>query len=82
MYNTDEIEIKCSTKHLPLEYKLLEWRLILNRELYESKVIDLKVFSLMEQSILGRMTKIKNEYKDKINDGLTIGRNHGSMSSS
>ena len=36
----------------------------------------------MEQSILGRMTKIKNEYKDKINDGLTIGKNHGSMSSS
>ena len=65
-----------------MEYKLLEWRLILNRELYESKVIDLKVFSLMEQSILGRMTKIKNEYKDKINDGLTIGKNHGSMSSS
>ena len=65
-----------------LEYKLLEWRLILNRELYESKVIDLKVFSLMEQSILGRMKKIKNEYKDKINDGLTIGKNHGSMSSS
>ena len=54
MYNTDETFIKCSTKHLPLEYKLLEWRLILNRELYESKVIDLKVFSLMEQSILGR----------------------------
>ena len=22
MYNTDEIKIKCSTKHLPLEYKL------------------------------------------------------------
>ena len=44
-------------------------------------MIDLKVFSLMEQSILGRMTKIKNEYKDKINDGLTIGKNHGCMSS-
>ena len=77
MYNTDDIEIKCSTKHLPLEYKLLEWRLILNRELYENKVIDLKVFSLMEQSILGRMTKIKNEYKDKISYGLAIEKNHG-----
>ena len=75
MYNTDEIEIKCSTKHLPLEYKLLEWRLILNRELYESKVIDLKVFSLMEQSILRRMSKIKNEYKDKINIFLNDERN-------
>ena len=55
MYNPDnDIEIRYSTKHLPIEYKLLEWRLIINRELYEDKVID-----------LGRMTKIRNEYKDK-----------------
>ena len=38
MYNNDDIEVKFSTKHLPLDYKLLEWRLILNRELYEDKV--------------------------------------------
>ena len=44
---------------------MLEWRLIINRELYEDKVIDLEVFSEMEKSILGRMTKIRNEYKDK-----------------
>ncbi len=62
MYNTNDIAVNCSTKHLPLEYKLLEWRLIINRELYEEKVIDLKVFSVMEQNILGRITKIKNEY--------------------
>lgn len=66
MYTNNDIEVKCSTKHLPFEYKLLEWRLIINRELYEEKVIDLKVFSVMEQNILGRMTKIKNEYKDNI----------------
>lgn len=66
MYNLDnDIEIRYSTKHLPIEYKLLEWRLIINRELYEDKVIDLEVFSEMEKSILGRMTKIRNEYKDK-----------------
>ena len=82
MYNMDDIEMKCSTKQLPLEYKLLEWRLILNRELYESKIIDLKAFSVMENSLLGRMLKIKNEYKDKKNDGLTIEKNHGDMSSS
>ena len=65
MYNPDnDIEIRYSTKHLPIEYKLLEWRLIINRELYEDKVIDLEVFSEMEKSILGRMTKIRNEYKD------------------
>ncbi|MBP3461954.1 MAG: hypothetical protein J6K21_06090 [Bacilli bacterium] len=66
MYNPDnDIEIRYNTKHLPIEYKLLEWRLIINRELYEDKVIDLEVFSEMEKSILGRMTKIRNEYKDK-----------------
>ena len=66
MYNPDnDIEIRYSTKHLSIEYKLLEWRLIINRELYEDKVIDLEVFSEMEKSILGRMTKIRNEYKDK-----------------
>lgn len=66
MYNPDnDIEIRYRTKHLPIEYKLLEWRLIINRELYEDKVIDLEVFSEMEKSILGRMTKIRNEYKDK-----------------
>lgn len=66
MYNPDnDIEIRYSTKQLPIEYKLLEWRLIINRELYEDKVIDLEVFSEMEKSILGRMTKIRNEYKDK-----------------
>ena len=75
MYNTNEIEINHSTKHLPLEYKMLEWRLILNRNLYEDKVIDLKVFSLMEQSILRRMSKIKNEYKDKINVFLNDEKN-------
>lgn len=75
MYNTNEIEINHSTKNLPLEYKMLEWRLILNRKLYEDKVIDLKVFSLMEQSILRRMSKIKNEYKDKINIFLNDEKN-------
>ena len=66
MYNPDnDIENRYSTKHLPIEYKLLEWRLIINRELYEDKVIDLEVFSEIEKSILGRMTKIRNEYKDK-----------------
>ena len=31
----DDIELKVSTKHLPLEYGLIEWRLMINRELYE-----------------------------------------------
>ncbi len=82
MYENSDIEVKFSTKHLPLDYKLLEWRLILNRELYEEKVIDLKVFSLVESSILGRMKKIRNEVQNNRDDDLTIGNFHGNIASS
>ena len=82
MYNNDDIEVKFSTKHLQLDYKLLEWRLILNRELYEDKVIDLKIYSMVEKSILGRMTKIRNEVQENRDDDLTIGKYHGSTASS
>ena len=70
MYENSDIEVKFSTKQLPLDYKLLEWRLVLNRELYEEKVIDLKVFSLVESSILGRMKKIRNEVQNNRNRDL------------
>ena len=82
MYENSDIEVKFSTKHLPLDYKLLEWRLILNRELYEKKVIDLKVFSLVESSILGRMKKIRNEVQNNRDDDLTIGNFRGNIASS
>ena len=82
MYNNDDIEVKFSTKHLPIDYKLLEWRLILNRELYEDKVIDLKIYSMVEKSILGRMTKIRNEVQENRDDDLTIGNFHGNIASS
>ena len=82
MYENSDIEVKFSTKHLPLDYKLLEWRLILNRELYEEKVIDLKVFSLVESSILGRMKKIRNEVQNNRDDDLTIGNFHDNIASS
>ena len=65
MFELNDIEVKFNTKELPLEYKLLEWRLILNRELYEEKVIDLKVFSSMESSLLSRMRKIRTEVMSK-----------------
>ena len=61
MTNSNDIEVRFNTKELPLEYKLLEWRLILNKELYDEKVIDLKVFSSMENSLLSRMKKIRTE---------------------
>ena len=75
MYRIEnDIEIKCSTKDLPLEYKILEWRLVINRELHEENKIDLKVYSIMENQLLGRMKKIKNEVKNKMNDSLTISK--------
>lgn len=66
MYEINDIEVKFSTKHLPFEYKWLEFRLIVNKELYDEKIIDLKTFKAMEQSILSRLTKIKNEYSDDL----------------
>lgn len=81
MFEPNDIEVKFNTKELPLEYKLLEWRLILNRELYEEKVIDLKVFSSMESSLLSRMRKIRTEVMSK-RDDLTSSKSDGNMSSS
>ena len=66
MYETNDIEVKFSTKHLPFEYKWLEYRLIVNKELYDEKVINLKVFKAMEQSLLSRLAKIKNEYTNEL----------------
>ena len=68
----DDLEVRFSTKKLPLEYKLLEWRLIINRQLYEEKIIDLKIFSEMERNILGRMTKIRNEYNRRSDDMTSL----------
>lgn len=63
MYNFDDIEFGGFTKHLPIEYKILEWRLVINRELYEDKVINFEVFSEMEKLLMGRMTRIRNEFR-------------------
>ena len=57
-----DIEVRFDTKKLPFEYKLLEYRLIVNKELYDEKVIDFKTFNEMENSLIGRLTKIRNEY--------------------
>ncbi len=66
MYETNDIEVTFSTKHFPFEYKWLEFRLIVNKELYDEQAIDLKTFKIMEQSILSRLTKIKNEYSNNL----------------
>ena len=79
MYN-DNIEVRFSTKHLPFEYKWLEFRLIVNKELYDEQAIDLKTYSKMQESILTRMKKIKNEYKNFENE-LTTNQMRGTMQS-
>lgn len=66
-----DIEVKFSTKQLPFEYKLLEYRLIVNKELYDEKVIDLRTYNEMENSIMGRLRKIRNEYLLNEKDDLT-----------
>lgn len=66
MCENNNIEINFSINKLPFEYKWLEFRLIVNKELYDEKIIDLKVFKIMEQSILSRLTKIKNDYSATI----------------
>lgn len=66
-----DIEVRFSTKQLPFEYKLLEYRLIVNKELYDEKVIDLRTYNEMENSIMGRLRKISNEYLLNEKDDLT-----------
>jgi len=74
----DELELIQKNKKYPLEYLVLEWRLVINRELYEDKAIDLKVFKEMEKSILARMTRITNQMKT---DDLTFPKSDGTMPS-
>ena len=67
-----DIEINFDTKKLPFEYKLLEYRLIVNKELYDEKVIDFKIFNEMENSLISRLTKIRNEYLLKEVDWMKL----------
>ena len=66
----ENLEQEFNKKYLPLEYKLLEWKLMFNQELYDEKIIDIEVKKEMERKLLGRMTKIRNEYSKKENLSL------------
>lgn len=78
----NDIEVRFSTKYLPFEYKLLEYRLIINKELYDEKVIDLRTYNEMENSIMSRLKKIRNEYSQSTEDDLTMLNKRGNMQSS
>ena len=75
----NDIEVRFSTKNLPFEYKLLEYRLIMNKELYDEKVIDLRIYNEMEKSIMSRLNKILKEYYKS--DDLTILSDRGNIQS-
>ena len=47
-----------NTKKLPKEYLLLQYRIILNKELLESKLISYEIFSKMQNLLIKRMDKI------------------------
>ena len=78
----NDIEVRFSTKLFPFEYKLLEYRLIINKELYDEKVIDLRTYNEMENSIMSRLKKIRNEYSQSTEDDLTMLNKRGNMQSS
>jgi len=61
MDELNTLKLNYSTTKFPLEYKLFEWRLIINRELYEEHIIDLKIFTTMENFLLTRMKKLEND---------------------
>lgn len=75
LHNQDDISIKTSTKELPFEYKWLEYRLVLNQQLYDEKIINYEVYREMSDSLITRMKKIKTQ---NIND-LTFNIKGGNM---
>jgi len=48
-------------KKPPLEYKLLEYRMRINQELFDEKFIDYETFHLMEGQIVRKMKKCQEE---------------------
>lgn len=67
MNKLNNIETFISIDCIPLEYKIIEWRLIINRELFESNIIDNYIFCQMENYLLSRLAIIKNNFS-KINE--------------
>ena len=61
LFMNNYLEISSSTENLPLEYNFLKWRLIINQELYENHLIDVFTFRRMEESLISRLTNIKNK---------------------
>lgn len=55
-------EVKKDIVDLPMEYKILEYRLYINKQLLDENIIDNDIFLSVERSIMSRLTRIRNEY--------------------
>ena len=51
-------EIFTALKELPIEYIILNYRVSLNKHLYEKKIINYDIFKRMQKLLLTRMDKI------------------------
>jgi len=58
MNNDLDYKSYTDTKKLPKEYLLLQYRITLNKELLEKKLISYEVFSKMQNLLIKRMDKI------------------------
>ena len=51
-------KIYTKENELPKEYQILNLRMVINKELYEDKVITFDVFNRMQNLLISRMNKI------------------------
>lgn len=63
--NVNEELITNNTKRLPKEYIMLEIRLSINKELYESNIISFEVFRKFQDLTIKKMNKIAYEVLNK-----------------
>jgi len=54
----EEYKTLVYSKKLPKEYLLLNLRMILNKELYESKIVSFEIFNKMEKYLIKKMDEM------------------------
>jgi len=62
---TDDKLPLTSSKELPKEYLILKLRVMLNKDLYENKIISFEVYDRMQELLIKKMDKIILETKTK-----------------
>ncbi len=51
-------QLYTNVMELPKEYQILNLRMLLNKELYEKKIITFDIFDKMEKLLIKKMNKI------------------------